>query len=547
MVGPPRNIQQTSDYTVIHGLRAAIEALAEATDFQKEYIQKHDSKRVSNRGRVIVCTSARDNTSMNSLEKIFHQVLVQQNAISVKSDHLLNIDFCHLVIVNLYPSNIESSVTSRTCMEISPILRSEIHSFQAAKLSKLLMSLILKHYNLASTTVTNIPMKEEQNSSSSANYDVEIFHEARSHSVFVGSELPRSVKEGFEYETVTLKWCTPRSGSSEIQHCIVQNRITPVDVTSRPSSCLINFLLSGRSVLLEMPRKSGGKITSHLLSAHCGEIFIHSLNTSRSVLEDAPSISEGVGGKIANYRIPDFVQTILQQRLVPLKMKYPDENLLKVRAKIDKMTKYWPLTFNATVVYNIRQYLEPILVLTLKEDLTEEEVLACQQCIYQLVGVETRHDLILNNQRIKGNKKDDQYRLMWNELEVIVGLNGKSAGHKAILQCIRKVRSAQTPETPEKMDVDSGLGGLRKMLDVNETSISALRSSIDSPLSPTPLDRKNLKHRATLSLYDILLAKEQALTTKRIDFSGRLSTPVGQVATLYPHLAAKETQADVKT
>lgn len=226
-------------------------------------------------------------------------------------------------------------------------------------------------------------------------------------------------------------------------------------------------------------------------------------------------------------------------------MKYPDENLGKIRARIAKLTKYCPLTFNSTIVYNIRQYLEPILILTQKEDLTEEEVIACQQCIYQLVGVETRHELILNNQRIKGNKKEDQYRLMWNELEVIVGLNGKSAGHKAILQCIRKVRSAQTQETPEKMDIDQGLGGLRKMLDVNEpsTSISVLRSSVDSPLSPTPLDRhKGIKHRATLSLYDIMLARDQATANKRIDFSGRLATPAGQVAVLYPHLVAKEQQ-----
>lgn len=300
MVGPPRSSQQTSDYTVIHGLRAAIEALAEAADFQKD----RPEGTVTNRGRVICITSARDNPSMNSLEKIFHQVLVQQNAISAKNKDMLPIDFCHLVIINLYPSNMETLVTTRPSLEVSSILRSEIHSNTSGKLPKLLMSLILEHYNLASTTVTGIPMKEEQNSSSSANYDVEIFHEARSHSVFLGSELvlPRSVKEGFEYDTVTLKWCTPRAGAAEFQHCLVQNRITPVDVTSRPSSCLINFLLSGRSVLLEMPRKSGGKITSHLLSAHGGEIFIHSLNTSRSVLEDLPSISEGVGGRIVNYR-----------------------------------------------------------------------------------------------------------------------------------------------------------------------------------------------------------------------------------------------------
>lgn len=300
MVGPPRSTPHTSDFSVLHGLRAAIEALAEPADFQKEKLEGV----VSNRGRVVCITSARDNPSMNSLEKIFHQVLTQQNAVSSKSKDLLPIDFCHLVIINLYPSSMDSMVTSRQPQDVSNILRSEIHSNPSGKLPKVLMSLILQHYNLASTTVTGIPMKEEQNSSSSANYDVEIFHEARSHSIFLGSELvlPRSIKEGFEYETVTLKWCTPRAGAAEMQHCVVQNRITPVDVTSRPSSCLINFLLSGRSVLLEMPRKSGGKITSHLLSAHGGEIFIHSLNTSRSVLEDSPSISEGVGGKIVNYR-----------------------------------------------------------------------------------------------------------------------------------------------------------------------------------------------------------------------------------------------------
>lgn len=211
------------------------------------------------------------------------------------------------------------------------------------------------------------------------------------------------------------------------------------------------------------------------------------------------------------------------------------------------MTKYWPLTFNSTVVYNIRQYVEPILMLTAKEELTEEEVMQCQQCVYQLVGVEARHELTLNSQRIKG-KKDDQYRLMWNELEVIVGLNGKSVGHKAVLQCIRKVRT-QSPESGEK-EVDSALGGLRKMLDIGEASVLAqniLRTSTDSPMSPPPMERhKGVKHRATLTLYDIMMGKEQAIANKRLDFAGRLSTPIGQIANLYPHLAAKEAQNEVK-
>ncbi|CAO1432932.1 unnamed protein product [Diamesa serratosioi] len=552
MVGAPRSTPQTTDFTVIHGLRAAIEALAEPTDQQRELMQKKDSNaaHLPNRGRVICITSARDNPSMSSLENIFLTVMLQQNAISSQSKNLLNIDFCHLVIINLYPSNMESMVTFRAPQDLSPNLRSEIHSNNASKIAKVLMHLILQHYNLASTTVTGIPMKEEQNSSSSANYDVEIFHESRTHSVFLGSELalPRSVKEGFDYETVTLKWCTPRAGTAEMQPCLVQHRVTPVDVTSRPSSCLINFLLNGRSVLLEMPRKSGGKITSHLLSAHGGEIFIHSLNTSRSCLEDTPSISEGIGGKIVNYRIPDFVQLVLQQRLVPLKTKNPDENLGKLRARIHQQTRYWPLTFGSTVIFNIRQFVEPILVLCLKDELTEEEVVQCKQCIYHLVGIEARHELTLHNhQRAKGSKKDDQYRLMWNELEVIVGLNGKSSGHKAIMQCIRECR-AQAPETSsDKSELDQALRKLLENSDsVNQANI--IRSTTDSPMSPPPhaesssgvMRHKTIKHRATMTLFDMVMAKDRATGNKRLDFSGRLATPPGQIAILYPAFLAKE-------
>lgn len=55
--------------------------------------------------------------------------------------------------------------------------------------------------------------------------------------------------------------------------------------------------------MLEMPRKSGSKVMSHMLASHGGEIFIHTLATSRSILEDPPSISEGCGGRVTDYRI----------------------------------------------------------------------------------------------------------------------------------------------------------------------------------------------------------------------------------------------------
>lgn len=75
-------------------------------------------------------------------------------------------------------------------------------------ISSKLSTLILNHYNLASTTVTGIPMKEEQNASSSANYDVEIYHSHEAHTpIFKGNASEanaiRTLKEGLEYETAS--------------------------------------------------------------------------------------------------------------------------------------------------------------------------------------------------------------------------------------------------------------------------------------------------------------------------------------------------------
>jgi len=60
---------------------------------------------------------------------------------------------------------------------------------------------------------------------------------------------------------------------------------------------------AGRSVMLEQPRRSSARVISHMLTSHGGEIYIHALVTSRSILEDPPSISEGAGGRLTDYRI----------------------------------------------------------------------------------------------------------------------------------------------------------------------------------------------------------------------------------------------------
>lgn len=95
-----------------------------------------------------------------------------------------------------------------------------------------------------------------------------------------------------------------------------------------------------------------------MLSAHGGEIFIHTLHTSRSCLDDLPSVLESNSGKVTDYRINDFAAIIRNFRLIPLKQfsdRLPDRSLARLRAKYCKNTKYFPLTAGSTIVYNVRQ------------------------------------------------------------------------------------------------------------------------------------------------------------------------------------------------
>lgn len=160
---PPEDKAISAEFSVIHGLRAAIEALTEPTEAQLALLQERErcgSENVlPNNGRVICITSARDNTSMLSLERIFRNVLGKQNELATKQPKMLQIDHSHFVIINVVPLGVDSLVTNRAKIELAPGLFTEIHTTTAPNISNKLTHLIMSHYDLASTTVTGIPMK----------------------------------------------------------------------------------------------------------------------------------------------------------------------------------------------------------------------------------------------------------------------------------------------------------------------------------------------------------------------------------------------------
>ncbi|XP_071564945.1 integrator complex subunit 13 isoform X1 [Temnothorax nylanderi] len=557
---PTKTPEPGEDYSVIHGLRVAIETLNECSEIQHEKrtsLNENTSKLI-NRGRVICITSARDNSNMKSLENIFLSELAQENKNALASDHLIPVDYCHLVILNIYPNNIESQVTSQGPREVSPFLTVEVHSIKASALHSKLSHLILFHYDLASTTVTGIPMKEEQNASSSANYDVEIFHSSAAHTAILKGNPQdsaliktfRRFEEGSEYETVTLKWCTPRGCSaSEMQNCTAMHRITPVDVNSRPSSCLINFLLNGRSVMLEMARKAGGKTISHLLAAHGGEIFIHTLSTARSVLEDPPSISEGCGGRVTDYRITDFGILMRNNILGPLKRTSnsgADGLVEKMRSRLERHTKYWPMTISSTLMFNLKQVIDPLPELMVKEELTTEEVLQCKQIIFNVLGLEAKHETlplpsIGGGRGGKGGvRREEHYRLLWDEIETFLKNHANnSAAHTEVLNCLLEIRNK---DEKDKVELDQALRELDSFGKEDGTArVSVIRATTDSPMSPPasvsiPLTKQVHKSNiaASKSLLDIW-SQRSATKDRKPDFHGRINSD-GLKAKLYPNL-----------
>uniref|UniRef100_A0A023F199 Protein asunder n=1 Tax=Triatoma infestans TaxID=30076 RepID=A0A023F199_TRIIF len=498
---PPAATQDNSKFSIFPGLIAAVQAMCECSEQQheKRTSLNENTIQVVNRCRVICITSFVSNDISRIIEDRLQQDIIRGNKIAVASDLLIPVDACELVVLNVHSNGCTMEDIPKH--KVSTILESETYHVKASGgLANKLSSLILAHYNLASTTVTGIPMKEEQNASSSANYDVEIYHPAEAHdALFRGCGVDimslMTTKEGFDYSTITLKWCTPRGlSNNELYICSSVHRITPVDINSRPSLCLINFLLGGRSVMLEVSRRGGAKALSHLLAARGGQIYMHSLTIGRSPLEDPPSISEGAGGRVTDYRITDFGTFMQQNKLFPLKSgKVQGTTFKRTRARLERHTKFWPMTISSTTIFNYKQYLEPILTLMLQPELRDSDVIQCKQCIYSLVGNEAKHEpLTSTGQRSKGPKREEQYKQMWTELEAFLRAHCITDKHINILNCLLEVRSRDLSSDGDKVELDQAL---RELDQLSSERASVIRATTDSPLSPdaaVPVVRKTV-------------------------------------------------------
>eukprot|EP00088_Acartia_fossae_P037285 TRINITY_DN3844_c0_g1_i3.p1 TRINITY_DN3844_c0_g1~~TRINITY_DN3844_c0_g1_i3.p1 ORF type:complete len:686 (+),score=153.62 TRINITY_DN3844_c0_g1_i3:627-2684(+) len=460
------------------GIDLALESLCEPTEKQVELLEA--GKEVINRGRMIIITTIIDDFHRKKLIRTAQDKILKINQETEDND--MKLDHVELVIIHTTPTGMEYRIHAEQDMAevISPTLTTLFYTVTAGPaVSMKLLYLCLKHYDLASTTVTGIPMKEEQNASSSANYDVELFHQAESHKRLLGDfqDMVLATSEGNEYQTCKLKWCTPRgSSASELHHCSAAFRITPTEVNSRQSSCLTNFLLSGRSVMLEMQRRSSGvKTISHMLTSHGGEIFIHTLSSSRSLLEDPPSISEGPGGRVTDYRIRELSDLIKCNLLAPFFGDPTDKTPLdKAQSRLTRFTRFLPSTISSTTLFNLPVF-EPLHAAMLKENLTDEDLTECRKVIFAIMSMEQKGEPLPGplGQPVpvgKKSKREEQYRGLWNELEMFATAHSEqSPGHQAVLECLLEVRQKPILKKDEKVGLDAALRELDKLSPMNDS------------------------------------------------------------------------------
>ena len=293
--------------------------------------------------------------------------------------------------------------------------------------------------------------------------------------------------------------------------------------------------------MLEMPRRSGSKTISHMLTSHGGEIFIHTLSITRSILEDPPSISEGPGGRVTDYRITDLGPIMHANRLAPWPNDSP-ANLAKAAARLARYTKVCPMTINSTTIFNMAT-LEGLQRIMLQEELTEEDLAECRKAIYVLISMENKGDplpaavVTSASGKPKTLKKEEQYKFMFAELERFLNEHARTERHVYVADCLHECRGTKPSiERPKPVKLEVALRDKERAADFSMSNDGVLRATTDSPMSPTssgPPSKKAKSGGGGKSLLDIWTAKVHKENNRyHVPFAGAQSK-VGEKAKLY--------------
>ncbi|RCN23701.1 hypothetical protein ANCCAN_30612, partial [Ancylostoma caninum] len=379
-----------------------------------------DRKVVENTGSVVIFTSFAEDERLTELENEVADVINCRNRIikSLQDSSFSCINHVKLYIINVLPNDQPSTATSKPFREISPALSSCVFSRPAGdQLISVIHSVSINIYDLVSTTISGIPMKEEAQQGQSAvaiNYDVELLHRREAH-----TELERlglvttNATEDFTgtlmvyagsatYPTARLVWSTPvpKGRWNTFPRNRHASRVTPSAVNSRPSVCLSSYLLQGRNVMLEVTRVAkcegllsnvGAKLIAHTLIAHGGHIYIHANDVGPHAVLDCQATREKMElKKAANGRVSDFVALMKESSLhlaVSDKTESSEKPLptssvvacSQPRRQLLRVTRYWPLRSDHCLIYNIPKRFDALFAIMRQPQLSTVDADKCKQ------------------------------------------------------------------------------------------------------------------------------------------------------------------------
>ncbi|KAK4471793.1 hypothetical protein MN116_004605 [Schistosoma mekongi] len=436
--GPPKTSSlDFLDRGSLPGLSSACHLLQMLTPHQK----KNNSS--ENKGRVVVLSMSMGNQISSWIPDILLNLEKPVNIperMDVTSSEWVFIDLFPASefsadINELYPKRIELPNS------VYPNVRHRFYYHKllatSQELYQGLMRLVESHYNLSSTLVQDIPMKEEANvNSGSSMYGVEILHRAEVHDMLklagiyekslvrTDTEDKKSLSRpnsGFS-KTLGIKWVTPKTSDANfLRFAVATYRVTLADVCHRASTCLAQFVLGGRSVALAhrlqssfpaLPKDSNFLTSCStdealLLTCHGSVMYIHVLATifpmahSRNItLLSHPNISSG------DYRIQAFIDQILRpSRLAPASARLNYSVFPKERAQqhIERQTRYWPLMESQTLLGKSK-LAAAIFENLPKEYLESNEISACKESIVNIVNSIKQH-VCLSDSRKSSSKR----------------------------------------------------------------------------------------------------------------------------------------------
>uniref|UniRef100_A0AC35FHJ7 Protein asunder n=1 Tax=Panagrolaimus sp. PS1159 TaxID=55785 RepID=A0AC35FHJ7_9BILA len=231
-------------------------------------------------------------TSFDNIEQEFQKLVetIEQNMNDknriiddMKNDEETPLDSLKVFILNIVD---DSDSVKDLVLPIDKIanerLKFRLFNINGKMMTPYLHRVLLDAYDLVSTTIKGIPMKEDAQPGKSLDYDVEIFHprslhdQLRDEGLLVdNSPIISKVAIG-GYNTVALKWCNPvqklRKDAYPIREACAYS--TPADLLSRPTICVVTFMKKGKCIWLELPETSisklepniSGKVVSHILT-----------------------------------------------------------------------------------------------------------------------------------------------------------------------------------------------------------------------------------------------------------------------------------------